>query len=156
MGEIVVLSLTAAINPTLVAATTVMLLLPSPERLMVGYWLGAMLTSVTLGLVLVFVLQDTTAAHTTKRTVSPAIDLALAVIFLVLALVLATGRDRPLEERRAERKKGKKPPKWRQRLEKGTPRTTFVLGARCRPQGPPMPPPWTDSASCTTPPWSPC
>jgi hypothetical protein len=76
MGEVVVLSLTAAVDPTLLAATTVMLLLPSPEQLMLGYWLGAMLTSVTLGLVIVFVLQDTTAAHTTKKTASPAIDRA--------------------------------------------------------------------------------
>ena len=128
MGDIVVLSLTAAFNPSLLAATTVMLLLPQPDKLMLGYWLGAVLTSVTLGLVIVFALQGTSAAHTAKKTVSPAIDLALAAISLLLALVLATGRDEPLEERRARRKEGKKPPKWRQRLEKGTPRTAFVLG----------------------------
>jgi hypothetical protein len=49
MGPIVVLALTAALNPTEVAATTVMLLLPSPERLMFGYWCGAMLTSFVPG-----------------------------------------------------------------------------------------------------------
>ena len=46
MGAIVLLALTAAFNPTEIAATTVMLLLPSPERLMLGYWLGAMLTQI--------------------------------------------------------------------------------------------------------------
>ena len=45
MERVVLLSLTAALNPTLVAATTLMLLLPNPSRLMLGYWLGAMMTS---------------------------------------------------------------------------------------------------------------
>jgi hypothetical protein len=54
MGQVILLSLTASLNPTLVAATTVMLLLPSPSRLMLGYLLGAHVTSITLGLVIVF------------------------------------------------------------------------------------------------------
>ena len=47
MGHILVLSLTASLNPTLLAATTVMLLLPSPAKLMLGYLLGALLTSMS-------------------------------------------------------------------------------------------------------------
>jgi Sap, sulfolipid-1-addressing protein len=128
MGEIVLLSLTAALNPTLLTATTVLLLLPGPQRLMVGYWLGAMVTSIVSGLILVSVLQGTGAAHSTKRTVSPLVDLGLAAIALIVAAVLATGRDRPLEERRAERRASKEPPRWQRRLENGTPRTTFVVG----------------------------
>ena len=116
-------------NPTLLAATTVMLLLPKPDRLMLGYWLGAMLTGVTLGLVIVFALpKNSSFAKTSQRTVSPAIDLAIAGILLVVVLVLATGRDRPLEERHAERRHEKKPPKWQQRLQRGTAKTTFVIG----------------------------
>ena len=49
MGEVILLSLAASLNPTLVAATTVMLLLPDPSKLMVGYLLGALMTSITLG-----------------------------------------------------------------------------------------------------------
>lgn len=128
MGEIVVLSLTAALNPTLLAATTIMLLLPSPERLMLGYWLGAMITGIISGLIIVFALAGTGAANTTKKTVSPAVDLALAALTLIAALVLATGRDKRFEERRAERKKKKKPPKWQQKLREGTAKTTFVIG----------------------------
>jgi hypothetical protein len=65
----VLLSLTAALNPTLLTATTVMLLLPSPTALMLGYWLGAMLTSITLGLVIVFSLQG--SSEGTAVTNSP-------------------------------------------------------------------------------------
>jgi hypothetical protein len=43
VSQIILLSLTASLNPTLVAATTVMLLLPSPTRLMLGYLLGALM-----------------------------------------------------------------------------------------------------------------
>ena len=41
MGDVILLSLTASLNPTLVAATTVMLLLDRPAKLMAGYLAGA-------------------------------------------------------------------------------------------------------------------
>jgi hypothetical protein len=52
------------LNPTLVAASTLMMLLPNPKRLMLGYLLGALMTSITLGLVIVFSLEGC-SAHTT-------------------------------------------------------------------------------------------
>src|SRR5205807_1864440 len=58
VGEVILLSLTASLNPTLVAATTVMLMLDKPVRLMMGYLLGAYITSITIGLVIVFSLSD--------------------------------------------------------------------------------------------------
>jgi Sap, sulfolipid-1-addressing protein len=128
LGELALLSLTAALNPTLLTATTVMLLLPRPRTLMLGYWLGAMIVSVTLGLVIVFALEGSSAVGTTKKTLSPAADLALGGIALLLALVLLTGRDRALADRRARRREGKDPPKWQKRLSGGTARTTFVIG----------------------------
>jgi hypothetical protein len=129
MGQVVVFALTSALNPTLLAVTTVMLLLPSPSRLMLGYWLGAMITSITLGLVIVFALKSSSAVNTTQHTLSPIADLALGAIALGVALVLGTGRDRRLSERRARRKAGKAPPKWQATLNRGTARTTFALGA---------------------------
>ena len=75
MGAVVLLAFMAAFNPTLIAATTVMLVLPSPERLMLAYWLGATLTGVASGLVIVFALKDTAAEHTTRHTVSPIVQL---------------------------------------------------------------------------------
>jgi Sap, sulfolipid-1-addressing protein len=129
MGEVVLLSFTAALNPTLLTATTVMLLLDHPARLMLGYWVGAMMTSITLGLLIVFALQGSSAVSTTKHTLSPVADIVLGGIALVLALVLGTERERGYRERRATRKKDKDPPKWRRALSRGTARTTFVIGA---------------------------
>ena len=126
------LSLLASLNPTLLAATTVMLLLPSPARLMLGYLVGALMTSITLGLVIVFSLSDSSTAKTTKTTLSPAVDIALGGLALVIAWVLGSGRYGRYRERRRERKADKPdkgPPRWQQQLSKGSARSTFVVGA---------------------------
>jgi hypothetical protein len=132
MRDVVLLSLTASLNPTLVAATTVMLLLPSPKKLMLGYLLGACVTSITLGLVIVFSLSNSSATNTTQNTLSPAVDIGLGSIALAAAFVLYTGRHERLAERRRSRKAAKGdagPPRWQRELAKGSPRTTFVVGA---------------------------
>lgn len=132
MSEVILLALTASLNPTLVAATTVMLLLEKPARLMLGYLLGAYLTSITLGLIIVFSLTDSSAANTTQSTISPAVDIGLGAIALAIAFVIHTGRHERLRERRAARKAAKPdkgPPRWQRELSKGSPRTTFVVGA---------------------------
>jgi hypothetical protein len=137
MDTIVFWAFAAALNPTLLGATTVMLLLDHPKRLLLGYLLGAMMTSVTLGLVIVFALDGSSGATSAgQSTVSPATDLALGGLLLVVAYVIRPGRTRSetgrLAERRRKRaeKKGEKgPPRWQQALSKGTARTTFVIGA---------------------------
>ena len=130
MGAVVLLAFTAAFNPTEIAATTVMLLLPSPERLMLGYWLGAMLTGVASGLVIVFAFKGTGAEHTTRHTVSPIVQLVFAGLLLVAAVALAKGEDKRVRERHDKRheKKDKKPPKWQQMLREGSAWQTFVAG----------------------------
>jgi hypothetical protein len=137
--DIFLLSLFAMFNPSLLAALTVMLLLPSPKRLMLGYLLGAYLSSITLGLVIVFSLKDSSAIGTAKHTISPLEDSAVGLILLAIAFVLRTGRDQPLRERRRKKKDAKL--KTRERagkpsesmpmrmLGKGDPRVTFVVGA---------------------------
>jgi hypothetical protein len=120
------------LNPTLLAASTLMMLLPNPVRLMFGYLLGAMMTSITLGLVIVFSLNGSSTVSTTKKTLAPAVDIALGALLLILAYVLASGRASRVRERRRERKESKgpkQPPRWQRALSKGTARTTFVIGA---------------------------
>ena len=71
MGEVLVFALAAALNPTLLTATTVMLLLPNPKRLLLGYLLGALMTSITLGLVIIYELLDSGAVTTQKTHPEP-------------------------------------------------------------------------------------
>ena len=124
------LSLTAALNPTLLTATTVMLLLPSPKRLMLGYLAGAVTTSVIVGIAIVEWLHHSGVVGTTKHSVAPGIDIAFGVIALLAAFVVQSGRVARARERRAERRAGKvkKTPRWQEALSGGTPRTTFVIG----------------------------
>lgn len=132
MAQVALLSLTASLNPTLLAATTVMLLLPNPAKLMLGYLLGALMISMTLGLVIVFSLNGSGTTKTTQNLLSPSADVALGGIALVIAYILHTGRHERLAQRRRERRAAKKeqkgPPRWQRELSKGSARTTFVIG----------------------------
>jgi Sap-like sulfolipid-1-addressing protein len=130
--EVILLSLTASLNPTLVAATTVMLLLDKPARLMGGYLLGAYVASITIGLVIVFSLPDSSTTTTTQHTISPAVDIGLGAVALAIAFVLYTGRVERARQARAARKAAKgtvEPPRWQREMSKGSPRVTFVVGA---------------------------
>ena len=133
MSQVFVFAITAAFNPTLLAAVTVMLVLDNPRRLLWGYLLGAMMTSVTLGLVIVFTLGGSSGGTSTaKHTINPVLDIALGVLVLIVAFVVGTGRDRRRRARRARKqaeKADKAPPKWQQALSGGSARTSFVVGA---------------------------
>ena len=132
MAQVVLLSLTASLNPTLLAATTVMLLLPNPTKLMLGYLVGALTISITLGLLIVFSLHGSSTTKTTQNLLSPAADVALGGIALVIAYILYTGRHERLAQRRRERRAAKReqkgPPRWQRELSKGSPRITFIVG----------------------------
>ena len=132
MGRVFVLSLTAALNPSLLAAVTIMLTLSRPKRLLGGYLCGAVMTSVTCGLVLVFALPSTSTSSTAKHTVDPVLNIALGALILVIVAVAGTGRDKRRQawsERRHEKAKDKPPPRWRRALNRGSARDAFVVGA---------------------------
>ncbi|HEX5713473.1 MAG TPA: GAP family protein [Solirubrobacterales bacterium] len=135
LGSIFVLALAAMFTPTLLAAVTVMMLLPNPKRLMLGYLLGAYTTSITLGLLIVFSLNGSASVSTAKHTLGPGQDIVIGLLALLIAFVLGTGRDAPLQRRRQHRKEAKEEkqggPKesWPERmLGRGSARITFVVG----------------------------
>jgi hypothetical protein len=131
---ILLLALVVMFTPTLLAAVTIMMLLPNPKRLMLGYLLGAYATSITCGMLIVFSLQDT-GSVSTAQTMGPWEDLALGALALLIAFVLGSGRDEPLQERRRRRKEAKEADgeakeSWPDRmLGRGSARITFVVGA---------------------------
>jgi hypothetical protein len=134
LASIFLLSLLAMFNPTLLAAVTVMLLLPNPKKLMLGYLLGAYLTSITLGLLIVFSLNDTESVSSAKHTLSPIEDVIVGLIALLVAYVLGGERAEPLRERRRRRKERKAEKTAdtqslpERLLGRGSPRITFALG----------------------------
>jgi high-affinity Fe2+/Pb2+ permease len=130
MGNIFLYSLVAAANAALLAAVTVMLFLPNPKRLLIGYLLGGLLVSLTIGFVLVFVVHHSGAASTTQNSISPAMDIALGLILLVVAYVLRSERMELRRERKKQERAGveKGPSKVERVLGKGSARVTFLVG----------------------------
>jgi hypothetical protein len=130
MGGVGLLALTAALNPSLLAAVTIMLALPNPKRLLVGYLLGASITSVTCGLVLVFALPGSSTTNTARHTISPAVDLVLGSLILLVIGAFASQRERrqAWAERRRAKVKDKAPPRWKRTLSRGSARDTFIVG----------------------------
>lgn len=125
----------ATLNPSLLAATTMMLLLPNPKRLMLGYLLGAYTSSIVSGLVIVYSVHGSSLVKNTNNLLSPPGDIALGAVALAGAYILATERDASLRRRREQRKAAKtseRPTKdpWRERmLERGSAGITFTVGA---------------------------
>ena len=131
MGGALVFAFSAALNPTLLTATMVMLFASEPKRLMSGYLLGAYTISIALGLVIVFALQDSSAVSTTQHTLSPAADIVLGLLFMLAAFAIRSDRDARLQTRRRARAEARGPkaaPRWKKALDKGSPRTTFAVG----------------------------
>ena len=132
MGHVILLALTASLNPTLLAATTMMLLLDHPSRMMAGYLAGAFLMSVTVGLVIVFTLNGSSVTKSVQHTVNPLVDIAFGLIAFAIALVIRSGwLSRRMESRKERKasKPAKAPPRWERALTKGSPRVSFVIGA---------------------------
>jgi hypothetical protein len=128
-------ALVATFNPSLLAATTAMSLLPHPKRLMLGYLLGAYTTSIAAGVVIVSSLHGSTAARTSTHLLSPAADIAVGAAVLLVSFVLATGRDAGVKRWRQRRKQaqainGRSKDPWQTRmLARGSVVLTFAVGA---------------------------
>lgn len=125
------LALLSAVNPALLAALTVMLLASNPRRLMLGYLLGAYVTSIGAGLVVVFSLEGSGAADTAKNTVSPAQDIVLGALLLIAAAALRSGGGRRWRERRQRKEEdaaGKRESLPTRLLGRGSPPIAFAVG----------------------------
>ncbi|MBS1892695.1 MAG: GAP family protein [Actinobacteria bacterium] len=139
MGDvfsIFLLSLLAMFNPTLLAAVTVMMLLPDPKRLITGYLLGAYLSSIGLGMAIVFTLHGSSSGvETSKRTLSPVEDLAFGAVLAIVGWALLTGRVKQAKESRKRHHEEKHGPKEEKEslperlLGRGSMRITFAIGA---------------------------
>jgi hypothetical protein len=133
LASIFFLSLLAMFTPTLLAAVTVMMLMPSPKRLMLGYLLGAYTTSIAAGLLIVFSLHGS-ASESTAHTMGPIEDIVVGLVALLVAYVLGSGRDARLRERRRHRKEAKQATAEKKEslpermLGRGSARITFVVG----------------------------
>jgi hypothetical protein len=132
MGSVFLFAFTAALSPSLLAATTLLLTVPSPKPLLIGFLLGALALSFTCGLLLVFALSTTKGAgNQSKHHLSPIIDILFGAFILYVMARIARHRDRVLHawiEHRDQKEQGKPPPRWRRALTNPTPRKAFIVG----------------------------
>lgn len=132
---VLVSALVAVVNPSLLAATTVMMLLPHRKRLMTGYLLGAYTTSVVSGLVIVYSLHGSSVVKTSTHLLNPSSEIAIGAIALLVALVMVTGHDSSVRGWRERRKKahagnGQTTDPWSTRmLARGSAVITLAVGA---------------------------
>jgi hypothetical protein len=133
--SIFLLSLLAMFNPTLLAAVTIMMLLPDPKRLITGYLLGAYVASIGLGMAIVFSLHDDSGVETSKKTLSPLEDLVLGAILALVGWAVLTGRVSQIKENRKRHHEEKHGPREEKEslperlLGRGSMRITFAVGA---------------------------
>jgi hypothetical protein len=102
--DVFILALEAALYPTLLAAVVILLSQPRPRRLIAAYLAGGLTMSITIGLVIVFVLKDSDAVSGSGKTLSWAADLAIGGLALLLAVALAVKADDRVRQRRARKK----------------------------------------------------
>src|SRR3954463_14105541 len=114
MPHVFFIAFLAALNPTLLAASTLMLLMDHPRKLMLGYLCGALLTSITVGSLIVFKFESSSSVSTTQHSVSPGLNIVFGVLALLLAWVLSGGHHQRFIKRKPKKDKG--PPRWQQAL----------------------------------------
>jgi hypothetical protein len=131
VGGILLLAFGAMLNPTLLAAVTLMMLLENPKRLMLGYLLGAYLTSISLGMLIAFSLHGSSGVGTARDSLTPAEDVVFGVLAIVLGAVLRTEWLAQRRERRRRQHEGevKKESLPQRLLGRGSARIAFVVGA---------------------------
>jgi Sap, sulfolipid-1-addressing protein len=132
MLELLPLALGSAVYPTLLAMVVLILGRPGPRRILAAYLAGALLVSMAVGLAVVRLLDAGKLVGGSHRTVSPAVDVGVGLLAVLLLWALLTDRDRRLRERRRRRHEARAQDGgdswWQRILARDSVRLTFVLG----------------------------
>jgi Sap, sulfolipid-1-addressing protein len=103
------LALEAALYPTLLAAVVILMASDRPKGLLFAYLAGGLTVSISLGLLIVFALDSSNAVTTTRSATSWVTDLVVGALALLAGVVLLTGGDQQLRERREARRAARRP-----------------------------------------------
>jgi len=134
--EILLLALASTFWPTLIVIVVLALRLPHPVKILVWFLFGGLLTTISVGIVVVFALQGASFMSGSKPTVDPVIYITIGLLSLLAAFALnrRTGREPTsgqasvnVETEGAKDAKPKKPPLTQRAVEGGAP-VAFVSG----------------------------
>ncbi len=145
MAEIVLLAFGAAVFPLLLACVAILISRPEPRRLLLAFYMGGMIVSVTCGILIVRLFQHgDEVVGSTASNPHPVLSVAGGVFGLLLAWLLASNRGRQVLDdwrrrhptRRAKRKT-KDGPSWVERQLNGASVTVaFAVGMTINLPGP--------------------
>jgi len=144
MGQIILLALGAAVFPTLLACVAILISRPSPRPLLLAFYAGALITSVTGGVIVLAIFNSgNTALGSTSSDPHPGFSIVAGLGALALAWLMASPRGKArldaLREKRAARKppKEEQGPSWAERhLNDASARVAFIVGAAINLPGP--------------------
>jgi hypothetical protein len=125
--ELIPLAIASAFWPLLLAVVIISLRAAHPPRLLVSFLLGGLLTTMIVGLVIIYALQNSSLVSRSKSSFDAAVYLAAGAIALAAGLLLAR-RAHPEPDRPREAEDAAKPPGRLDRmLSRGAP-LAFVAG----------------------------
>jgi Sap, sulfolipid-1-addressing protein len=96
-AELFLLAVGSAFWPTLILVDVLAFRLERPIRILAAFLAGAFLTTVSIGIVIVFVLQGSSLTSGSRSTFRPAVYLAGGLLALAAAYAVNRTRDRPRE-----------------------------------------------------------
>ena len=143
MAHIVLLALAAAVFPLLLACVAIIIARPEPQRMLLAFYIGGLLVSMTAGVLLLSAFDDhrTVLGNTSAQT-SPSSSIVAGLLALLLAWLMASRRGRA----QLSRLRGLHPPgpsrtpsapSWAERhLASASATVAFVVGAAINLPGP--------------------
>jgi hypothetical protein len=126
VAELGWLAILSAFWPTLVVVDVLAFHTPNPERVLVAFLVGGLISTITIGTLVVLNLQQTAALTDSRSTTDPALNIAVGTLALVAAYVLDRVPDLHLRRRRHGREP-KRSPFTERAIESGAP-LAFVAG----------------------------
>ena len=93
--EIILLAFASMFWPTLITIVVLALRVPQPVRILAWFLLGGLLTTITIGLILVFALQDSNFVSGPSNKANPVLNIAAGLFALGSALYLSRRKKTP-------------------------------------------------------------
>ncbi len=128
--ELLLLAVASAFWPTLIVIVVLALRGRHPIKILVWFLAGGLLTTMAIGIAIVFALQGASFMSGSPATIDPVVYLTIGLLSVLVAFVLLRRRGKsPAEtpQKREARAKNDKPPLAERAVERGAP-FAFVAG----------------------------
>ena len=107
IAEYVLLALASIFWPLLITIVVIVLRTSHPVRLLVGFLAGGLLATITVGITLVFTLDDSNLVSRDRGELDPAVNIVVGVLALVAASVVLRINERGASTASAKKSSGR-------------------------------------------------